>query len=281
MWRGLTYGKFSMNDFRSCAVDNKIFGIQAEKFALDSIEKIVQPLPEQDGKIKTLNAMGYMTPEVDHIVQDFIEYAAASSLPVLDGGAAYGIATLLALKKGATVIANDIDRRHLQLIASNPTLTKEDKKRLYLNHQALPNKVNFPENSLGAILLCRIMHLFTPEAIDNVFENAKKWLVSNGRLYIVTMTPYHYVLQNFSVIYEKRLQDGQIWPGIITTMTKDYGVEHKGKIPDYLHVMDPRVMFQIATKHRFMVKRLELFGHYRNIQDNGLGYMGVILINQP
>ena len=224
--------------------------------------------------------MGYMTPEVDHITQEFIEFAANTSLPVLDGGAAYGVATIPALKKGATVIANDIDPKHLILIAQNTALTEKEKERLFLNEDALPNKTNFPKRSLGAILLCRVAHFFTPEEMQSMFEKAKRWLAPNGRLYIVTMTPYHYALEGFASIYEKRWREGQAWPGVITTMTKDYAVEHAGNIPKYLHVIDPRLMVQLASDYGFLVKKLELFGHHRNSKENGLGYIGAILINQ-
>lgn len=263
------------------AVNNTVFGVQASTLSLDAMENVVQPLPEKDGKIKTLNTMGYMTPDVDHVVEDFIEFASTSELPVLDGGAAYGVATILALKKGATVIANDIEPRHLHVIVKNKGLSESEKARLFLNQDALPNKVHFPEQSLSAILLCRVMHFFTPEEVEKMFENARKWLVPNGRLYIVTMTPFHYTLEGFPSIYEKRLNEGQNWPGVITTMTKDYGVEHVGKAPTYLHVMDPRVMLRVATKYGFLVKKMDLFGHHRNPKENGLGYIGVILINQP
>ncbi len=263
--------------------NHTIYGIQASTLHIDPHDRFVQPAPENDGKIKTLNAMGYMTPDVDVITQDFIHFASIAPLPVLDIGAAYGVATILALKKGATVIANDIDPRHLTLIAQNETLSQKQKSRLFLKEGAVPDEVDFPEHSLSALLLCRVMHFFTPEQIDHLFEKATRWLMPQGRLYIVTMTPYHYVLAGFSSIYAQRLREGIAWPGVITTMTTDYGVEHLGKIPEYLHVLDPRVMLRVATEHGFMVKRMELFGHHRNpdpSKDNDMGYLGAILVNQ-
>ena len=257
-----------------------VFGVQASTLKVENLNSLKQPSPEKDGKIKTLNAMGYMTPEVDHITQDFIEFAANTPLPVLDGGAAYGVASIPALKKGATVIANDIDPNHLVLIAQNKTLTSEEKERLYLNEDMLPNKANFPDHSLGAILLCRVAHFFTPEEMQAMFEKAKRWLSANGRLYIVTMTPYHYTLEGFANIYERRWQEAQAWPGVITTMTKNYGIEHTGNIPKYLHVMDPRLMTRLASEYGFLIKKIELFGHHRNPKENGLGYIGAILIKQ-
>lgn len=262
------------------ATDNTSYGIPANTWVLENMESVKQPLPEKDGKIKTLNAMGYMTPDVDYITKDFIEFSANAPLPVLDGGAAYGVATILALKKGATVIANDIDQRHLWIIAQNKQLSPDEKARLFLNQGMLPESVDFPDHSLSAILLCRVMHFFTPTQIELMFQKAKRWLVPNGRFYIVTMTPYHYTLEGFSTIYQNRLQAGDPWPGIITSMMTDYGREHKGNIPEYLHVMDPRILIKLATEQGFMVKELKLFGHNHNPKENGLGYIGSILINR-
>lgn len=47
-----------------------------------------------------------MTTDNDEIPQMCVDYAAKCEKPVLDGGAAYDVATNAALKKNATVIAN-------------------------------------------------------------------------------------------------------------------------------------------------------------------------------
>lgn len=256
------------------------WGISGDSVSLEELEELTQPLPERDGKVKTLNAMGFMNPSLDFIVEDFIDFAAEAQYPVLDGGAAYGVATIPALKAGATVIANDIDTRHLQLIVKDQHLSHAEKQRLFLNDRALPNDVNFPKNSLSAILLGRVLHFFTPAQVESMFQKANDWLVPGGRFYLVTMTPYHYSLKGFSDIFETRFAQGDPWPGIITTMTKDYIPENKGKIPDYLHVIDARIVERLATEYGFEVERLELFGHNRNPKDNNQGYVGAILVKR-
>jgi hypothetical protein len=153
---------------------------------------------------------------------------------------------------------------------------------LFLHHHPLPT-AHFPQHGLSAILLCRVMHFFKPEEVELMFQKAKRWLIPQGRFYIVTMTPHHYVLKNFLNVYQKRLETGNPWPGVITTMSTDYGIEHAGKIPEYLHVFDSELILRLAKKHGFLIKKLELFGHHRNpdpIKDNDLGYIGVVLINQ-
>ena len=39
--------------------------------------------------------------------------------PILDIGAAYGVNTIPALKNGATVIANDLEQSHLDILVVN------------------------------------------------------------------------------------------------------------------------------------------------------------------
>jgi 2-polyprenyl-3-methyl-5-hydroxy-6-metoxy-1,4-benzoquinol methylase len=74
------------------------------------------PLPESNGFVKTLNGMGFMTSTLDEYSQDFARFAPSAPGPALDVGAAYGVATLEALKNGAHVIANDLDVRHLEIL---------------------------------------------------------------------------------------------------------------------------------------------------------------------
>ena len=124
------------------------------------------------------------------------------------------------------------------------------------------------------------MHFFSPNDVDDMFKKSKDWLVDNGQLHLVVMSPYHYALKGFATIYDNRWREGQDWPGIITTMTKDYIPENKGKIPEFLHVMEARVLTKLASKHGFVVKKMELFGHNRTKKENGLGYIGAILIKK-
>ena len=66
--------------------------------------------------VMTLNGRGPVTSYIDEYTQQFIHYAAKQTEPVLELGAAYGFVTIEALKEGATVLANDIEPRHLQIL---------------------------------------------------------------------------------------------------------------------------------------------------------------------
>lgn len=156
------------------------FGTLVSTMDLSKVETVELPPPACDGRIPTMNNRGFMTVGNDEISQMFIEYAAKCSKPVLDGGAAYGVATIAALKKGATVIANDSSNNHLNYIIKSPELTDDDRKRLYILPGLLPNDFDLPENSLGAIHLSRVLHFFHPADFDEMFAKAKKWLAPGG-----------------------------------------------------------------------------------------------------
>ena len=63
--------------------------------------------------IPTLNNMGWMiAQQPDLYTEAFIEYARTAEKPVLEVGAAYGVAAPRILQQGGRVIVNDLDARH-------------------------------------------------------------------------------------------------------------------------------------------------------------------------
>ena len=96
-------------------------------------------LEKNSGFIPTLNNMGYMTSTLDLYSQKFVKLASKCKGTVVDIGAAYGIATLAALKAGkCQVVANDIEQGHLDHIRKS---AKKDKERLTLKRGSFPDKI--------------------------------------------------------------------------------------------------------------------------------------------
>ncbi|KAH0793450.1 non-ribosomal peptide synthetase [Histomonas meleagridis] len=247
---------------------SKDFGILVSTLDLNKIQKPELPKPADDGRIPTLNGKGYATHELEPISEQFTEYASTIKIPVIDGGAAFGATTIAALKKGAIVIANEIDQHHLDYIAKNSTLTDDDRTRLYLKLGSI-TEIDFPEQSIGAIHMARVMHFFHPNEVEKFFEKASKWLVPNGRIYLVTMSQYHYGnTPGYYEKYNKALTEGVEWPGEIE--------EYKFKSDCYyLQALDPNVIHRVATKYGFTVKKLELWGGQHDDD-----YTCAILINK-
>ena len=60
-----------------------------------------------------------MTVTCDRFMREFIAFARSGECPVLDIRATYGVATAAALESGATVIASEVDERHLTPLNEN------------------------------------------------------------------------------------------------------------------------------------------------------------------
>lgn len=248
----------------SCIFGYHDFVVSAALRELDAESKNLEmPNPASDGKIPTLNQTGYMTPESDKLSDDFIACAAAwgsKGIPALDIGAAYGIISLAALKKGAILIANDVEKRHLLILRNRAP--KEKLKHLFLNVSSFPAQTVFPANSIGAILLRRVIHFFTPAHLETAIDKIFYWLVPGGSVFIITMSPHHYTLKGFDKIYEERWIQGNPWPGEIFTM-REYAPACAKDIPDYLHVMDTKPLIQALEKKGLVIKQAFLYGYKR------------------
>ena len=103
--------------------------------------------------------------------------------PVLDIGAAYGVATIPALKNGAHVIANYLEEKHLQILKNKVPLS-------YLSHLDLksgrmPNELDIEKNSLGAVLTSRVLSFVLPEELELSFKKIFRWLKSGGEFFFL------------------------------------------------------------------------------------------------
>jgi SAM-dependent methyltransferase len=233
----------------SASLFSKKFGINARLFDKKSS---VFSIPESfsDGRVPTLNKTGFMTPEIDDFVADFISIApdfAKSGIPVLDIGCAYGVATIPALESGGIVIANDLDIDHLTLLKQKTPSHLWD--NLYLNHACISNQLDLPKNSVGAILARRVTHFLRPPEMEELFSRMMEWLVPGGFLYVINISPYHAFYGDFYKVYEKRWQDGCVWPGEVFN-NKDYvsDPEILERIPEYINLMDERPLKQALEK---------------------------------
>lgn len=235
------------------------YGIPATQLILNTLfAHLSLPQPDEDKDIVTLNQMGYMTTLFDVITTEFIDFAAQCQLPVLDIGAAYGIASIAALERGATVISNDMDERHLVLLRK--FTPSQYWQHLYLKVGQFPNQLDFPSHSISAILLRKMIHFLHPTEIEVGLDKLKQWLLPGGRIFIVTMSPFHECFKSFLPRYEQRWHNGIQWPGQINKCTK-YLTRYRGNIPEYLHLMDERPLSQALNKKGFTILKTTLFAY--------------------
>ena len=221
----------------------------------DNTNLLRMPKAEPNGFVKTLNNMGYMTSTLDEFSSKFIDYSPLAPGPVLDIGAAYGIASLAALEKGATVIANDIEKAHLDILMEKAP--DKLKVKLTLKPGAFPDQLKIENDTLGAVLVCRVMHFFDGDTIERSAKILFQWIKSGGRAFVVAETPYLKNFQNFIPIYEKRKTAGDSWPGFIDDVMA-IAPERGAFLPPKMHLLDPDVLSRTFSNAGFVIEEAQM-----------------------
>ncbi len=184
--------------------------------------------------IKTLNRMGFMTDKpADPISQAFIDTCAPQK-KVLEIGAAFGVATIPGLKRGAHVVANDVEQEHLRILESNvPDYTKN---RLTLLPAQFPDETDFPEATFDAIAAIRILHFLPPDLFMKGLNKIYKWLKPGGQFFVVCETPFLSNLKTYQLTYKRRKLQGDLWPGYIQNIETYSNVSHQ--LPTAVNLLD-------------------------------------------
>jgi len=226
--------------------------------------------------IATLNKQGYMLCDLHEYSQKFVEYAPHADGPVLDIGAGYGAVSIAALKTGAHVIANDIDKRHLEILKQNTPQAYQD--RLELRVGKIPTEVSFPENSLGAVLASGVLHFLTGEDLVETIKKVYTWLKPDGKFFIATSTPHTKIFQHFLPIYTQRKQQGYSWPGYIEN-TADYIPNIADVIPKSMNLLDKDIIESLLLQTGFRVEQMSFFSISKianDLHSEGNEILGVI-----
>jgi len=212
------------------------------------VSQIPPPSTPEGYFIPTLNRTGFMSAWVsDEFMKAFIEFAPRAPGPVLDVGAAYGVATLPALAQGAKVIANDSNSQHLQILQERTPASH--KQNLTLLPGLFP-ELKIAPNSLGAILIARVLHFFDGDLIRKAFLMCNEWLMPGGRLILTAETPYLKNIQSFIPEYEKRCQNQWEWPGLITDFPR-WDLRGGENLPSQMHLLDEKVLQRELTRSGF------------------------------
>jgi len=226
-----------------------------------------------------MNRTGFMTTTLDAYSKQFVEFAKDADGPVLEVGAAYGVATIPALQNGATVIANDLDERHLQILKDRTP--EAFHSQLILKPGRFPDELELEENSVSAILICRVLHFFDGETIERSIAKAHRWLKPGGKLFIVADTPYLKNIESLIPYYEQRLKQGEKWPGYITDIKQRVFPEYREYLPNVMHFLDEAVLRRVLENQNFTIEILELFSRHeypKEIQLDGREGVAAIAI---
>lgn len=144
-----------------------------------------------------LNGMGCMEMTYSTTSKAFLEIAMKPEMKVLDIGAAYGQVCLQALRNGAqNYVVNDMDGRHLQILALQVKHDFPDKKFDGLSFLVaeFPDKrilEVYKPKSFDAILLNNVLHFMLGESIIETLTQCKTLLKPGGKIMASFQTPYN------------------------------------------------------------------------------------------
>ncbi len=207
--------------------------------------------------VMTLNGRGPSSTYIDDYAKQFIQYAAEQTGPVLELGAAYGFVTIEALKKGATVIANDIEPRHLQILYNQTP--PGCRSRLTLLPGEFPSDLNLANQSLFGCYIARMLGYLEPSVLQLGFEKLYNGLKTNAKLFIVASPPYRALYKNIIPLYEQRIYANKQWPGYFTNLKGLVDGKYSVYVPDKLHFLDEKVLTRELERVGFIVEKTALF----------------------
>lgn len=208
-------------------------------------------------RIPTRNQTGWASNTLNEVSELFVAFCRHANLPVLDIGAAFGIASLAALDAGATVIANDLDAEHLTAIAgaANP----KHARRLILISGRFPRQLKFGEATLSAVHASNVLHFLTGPQLELGFASIARWLAPGGKLFVQASTPWQQPFQAFAPVFEARRESGVNWPGWMEN-TSEYSTHRRlNQIPTSLNLLDDVTLRRKAEAAGFLVEAAWLY----------------------
>ncbi len=210
--------------------------------------------PDKMGQlIPTLNQQGFMTTVLDPYTNVFIRSLSGSKDPVLEIGTAYGIATLAMLNNNINVIANDLEKQHLDILKDN---VPEERSHLIEYRSGDFRNLAIANNSLAGILTIRVLHFFSGDIIEKSLQQFYQWLKPGGQLCLVVDSPYMKHLNRLLPIFEQRLAQGEEWPGHFDNYHDLLDVKYKDKLPDFMNLQSIETLKRATEKQGFQVKKI-------------------------
>jgi SAM-dependent methyltransferase len=195
-------------------------------------------------RIPTHNKTGWASNQLNAVSELFVAHCRSVTLPVLDIGAAFGLATLAALEAGATVIANDLEPSHLAVIATS--VPAAHAPRLVLIPGRFPRQLRLAEGSLGAVHASNVLHFLTGAQLAIGMASIAHWLAPGGKLFVQAATPWQQPFERFIPVFETRRREGAEWPGWMEDTTEYSTHRRLSQIPPSIHLLDDETLRRIA-----------------------------------
>lgn len=217
----------------------------------------IQPLKQMDrGIYPTLNKYGYTHSKPLKFSQKFVDYCQLAKKPVLDIGATYGVNTIPALRNGATVIANDVEEQHLDILLINTP--KKYRKKLEIKIGRIPTEIDFEDGSLDAVLASGVLHFLQAKEFMEAIHKIYKWLAPGGKFFFETSSVYNKLFAEFLPIYNNRKKQDFPSPGYVED-TSLYVKKLSNYIPVSLTLFTLEDIVKILAQTKFQIEEIGYF----------------------
>ena len=259
-------------------VDQKIkitsLGVPAKLINTSELPNHIKPKQVRD-EIPTLNQYGYMKSELEYFSNSFIERSKNASKPVLEIGTAYGWLTHKVLETGATIVAADISKEHLEVLVKDAP--QEYLNSLYIKKGMFPVEMDFEVNSFDTVMASRILHFLNGNDLEKGLDKIYDWLVLGGQLIATNCSIYHSsVKTKMHQVFQERIANNEPWPGLVY---KEEGIDkvHDKYSASFVHVFYKEQLEELLPKHGFKIEKINYFDYPSDPwPDEGKGHIGFI-----
>ena len=207
--------------------------------------------------------MGWASEQLSPLSELFIGHCASldEEATVLDIGAAFGLASLAALRSGVRVIANDIETAHLDelLARARAQCGKDELARLTLTPAHFPRELHCEAASLAAVHASNVLHFLTGNQLALGFRRIARWLRPGGVLFVQAATPFQAPFVAFMPEFERRIAASEKWPGWIEKISAYSSHRQLSQMPRAIHLLDDRVLRQLACDADLAIERAWLY----------------------
>ena len=217
--------------------------------------------------ISTKNKKGF-TYLLSSFGKAFVNSASKASHPVVDIGAAYGIATIPALQTGATVMAVDIEEKHLLSIAN--TVDPVFQKHLIPIRERFPD-FDLPEKSVSAVYMSQVLPFLKGDEIEKGVRKVFNWLIPGGEVFVVSFTPFIQHVSSFIPVYKERKKNRVRWAGYVEDLAQFSSHESIYKhLPNEIHHIDLEDLKWVFEDNGFIIKEVRYFGEEEGALPEGI-----------
>lgn len=138
---------------------------------------------------------------------EFLQSQPENERNVLEIGGGYGRLALktIGLVKGVNYIFTDLSTEQVAEAHARAESTKlaSDARFTSRAFDCTKDPFDFDDESLDAVMIANVFHFLTPSAVIHVIESLQPKLKQNGRIYVMTQTPYFVFQDHLAVLEEE------------------------------------------------------------------------------